>query len=68
MVEPTLKEIKRHIKNLKNHKAICEVKITEELLKSIAVDLIKYIHHLVSQIWKQEIISKEWVLVLVAHA
>ena len=63
--EPTIEEIMKQIKILKNNKAPGEDKITRELLKTMGGDLIEYIHRLVGLIWRKEVIPKEWRTALV---
>ncbi|KAL4082900.1 hypothetical protein QTP88_029554 [Uroleucon formosanum] len=63
--EPTIEEVAKQIKTLKNHKAPGEDGITGELLKTGAENLVKYIHRLISLIWEKEEIPKEWKTALV---
>lgn len=58
--EPTIEEIMKQIKILKNNKAPGEDKITGELVKIMSGDLAKYIHWLIGLIWRKEVIPKEW--------
>jgi len=58
--EPTIEEIMKQIKNLKNNKAPGEDKIIGELVKIMSGDLAKYIHRLIGLIWRKEVIPKEW--------
>ncbi|KAF0714277.1 ribosome biogenesis protein TSR3 isoform X1, partial [Aphis craccivora] len=63
--EPTIEEVAKQIKTLKNHKAHGEDGITGEILKTGAENLVKYIHRLINLIWQKEEIPKEWKTALV---
>jgi hypothetical protein len=58
--EPSLFEVQETIKELKNNKAPGEDNITAELLKCGGAHLWRKTHELITEIWRTEIMSKEW--------
>ena len=58
--DPTLEEITKLIQKQRNGKAPGEDKISIELIKNGGLELYKYLHKLILNIWKYEKIPEEW--------
>ena len=58
--DPTLEEITKLIQTQRNGKALGEDNISIELLKNGGLELHKYLHKLILNIWKYEKIPEEW--------
>jgi len=59
MAESSLEEIKSIVKSLKNNKAPGKNNINSELLK-LAGRVLENLHKIISNIWKQEKLEKDW--------
>jgi hypothetical protein len=58
--EPSLFEVEETIKELRNNKAPGEDNITAELLKCGGAHLWIMTYELITEIWRTEIMPKEW--------
>ncbi|CAG9578672.1 unnamed protein product [Danaus chrysippus] len=62
---PTVTDLEKCIKYLKNYKASGLDTIAAEMVKTAGPELIERLHHLITQIWLEETLPQDWCLGIV---
>ncbi|CAF2093080.1 unnamed protein product [Rotaria magnacalcarata] len=63
-IQPTISEVRKALNQMKSRKAPGNDEITADLLKAGGEPVIKWLHEIFSDIWKQEEMIEEWNLAI----
>ncbi|CAF1351176.1 unnamed protein product [Rotaria magnacalcarata] len=63
--EPTLDEVQQALQQMKNRKAPGKDNVTAELLKAGGIPVIKWLHEIFVDIWKNEQMVADWTLAII---